>query len=104
MDPAKNSLAQGLGPDLASRHAPAPAYGSGAGTRRVYGVSTADRGHAGIGPGASLEAIAFLREKLPSDIKIKASGGIRDRQFAEALVSAGADRLGCSASIQIVTG
>ncbi len=56
------------------------------------------------GPGVSAEVISLLRNSLPASIKIKASGGIRDRQFAEILVQAGADRLGCSASIQIVNG
>ena len=35
-------------------------------------------------------------------IKIKASGGIRDKVFAEELIAAGADRLGTSASVAIV--
>jgi deoxyribose-phosphate aldolase len=56
------------------------------------------------GTGATIEAVSTLRELLPSSIKIKASGGIRDRAFAEELIKAGADRLGCSASIQIVSG
>jgi len=56
------------------------------------------------GPGASVEMVELLRSALPKSIKIKASGGIRDRKFAEELVNAGADRLGCSASLAIVGG
>jgi deoxyribose-phosphate aldolase len=35
-------------------------------------------------------------------MRIKASGGIRDAVFARELIAAGADRLGCSASVKIV--
>ncbi len=48
------------------------------------------------GAGASVEAVALMRARLPKNIRIKASGGIRDRAFAEALIAAGADRLGTS--------
>jgi len=53
--------------------------------------------------GASVEIVKLLRSNLPKSIKIKASGGIRNREFAEQLVAAGADRLGTSASVTIVT-
>lgn len=52
--------------------------------------------------GASLEAVQLMRETLPSSIKIKASGGIRTYEFAKALIAAGAERLGCSASVAIM--
>lgn len=52
--------------------------------------------------GASVEAVQLMRSHLPSGIKIKASGGIRTFEFAQQLVDAGADRLGCSASVAIV--
>ncbi|MCC6727538.1 MAG: deoxyribose-phosphate aldolase [Saprospiraceae bacterium] len=54
------------------------------------------------GKGASVEIIEALRKKLPSNIKLKASGGIRDRKFAEQLVAAGADRIGTSVGAAIV--
>ena len=54
--------------------------------------------------GASVEAVALLRTHLPKHIQIKASGGIRNFEFAAALVEAGAARLGCSASVAIVNG
>jgi deoxyribose-phosphate aldolase len=54
--------------------------------------------------GASVEAVALLRTHLPKHIQIKASGGIRNFEFASALLEAGATRLGCSASVAIVNG
>jgi len=53
--------------------------------------------------GATLEAIKIMRKALPASVKIKASGGIKTREFADKLITAGANRLGCSASIQIIT-
>lgn len=52
--------------------------------------------------GATLSAVQLMRQHLPSGIRIKASGGIRNYAFARQLVEAGADRLGCSASVAIV--
>jgi deoxyribose-phosphate aldolase len=52
--------------------------------------------------GASVSDVQIMRAELPANIKIKASGGIRHYPFAKELIEAGADRLGCSASIQIV--
>ena len=54
--------------------------------------------------GAGIEAVKLMRGHLPARVSIKASGGIRDYAFAHALVKAGAGRLGCSASVAIVTG
>ncbi len=51
---------------------------------------------------ASLHAVQLIRKHLSDAIKIKASGGIRTYQFAKELIDAGADRLGCSNSLQIV--
>lgn len=52
--------------------------------------------------GASVEAVTLMRKHLPDTIKIKASGGIRTATFAKELISAGANRLGCSASVNII--
>jgi deoxyribose-phosphate aldolase len=52
--------------------------------------------------GATPEAVQLMRKALPSSIKIKASGGIRNFVFARQLIGAGADRLGCSASVTIM--
>ena len=52
--------------------------------------------------GASVEAVQLMKQYLPSHVKIKASGGIRTYEFAKQLIEAGANRLGCSASVSIV--
>jgi deoxyribose-phosphate aldolase len=54
--------------------------------------------------GASVEAVKLMKANLPSTVRIKASGGIRTFAFAKELIEAGADRLGCSASVSIVKG
>jgi len=54
------------------------------------------------GGGATPADVALLRDALAGRARIKASGGIRDRAAALALIEAGADRLGCSASVAIV--
>jgi deoxyribose-phosphate aldolase len=52
--------------------------------------------------GASVSDVQLMRTLLPRQVRIKASGGIRHYAFAMELIEAGADRLGCSASLQIV--
>jgi deoxyribose-phosphate aldolase len=52
--------------------------------------------------GATVEAVQLLRKHLADKIQIKASGGIKTYTFAKQLIDAGATRLGCSSSIQIV--
>jgi deoxyribose-phosphate aldolase len=52
--------------------------------------------------GATVEAVELMRKTLPPKIKIKAAGGIRDAEFAEKLINAGATRIGASASIKII--
>jgi deoxyribose-phosphate aldolase len=54
------------------------------------------------GPGASVEAVRILRRELPKSIRIKASGGIRTRSFAEELIAAGADRIGTSNGVALL--
>lgn len=54
--------------------------------------------------GATVGAVKLMRQHLPASIRIKASGGIRDFEFARELIEAGADRLGCSASVEIIKG
>ena len=51
---------------------------------------------------ATIDAVQLMRKHLPPTVKIKASGGIRSYSFAKELIEAGADRLGCSASVSIV--
>jgi deoxyribose-phosphate aldolase len=52
--------------------------------------------------GASVSDVREMRNKLPREVKIKASGGVRHYTFAKDLLDAGADRLGCSSSLQIL--
>ena len=54
--------------------------------------------------GASVADVRMMRGLLPSSVRIKASGGIRNYTFAMDLIAAGADRLGCRASVEIVRG
>lgn len=51
---------------------------------------------------ATPEMVRQLRSVAPDGIKIKAAGGIRTAENARALIEAGADRLGTSASLTIV--
>ena len=53
--------------------------------------------------GARAEHVALMREVVGPQIGVKASGGIRTKADALAMIEAGATRLGCSASVQIVT-
>lgn len=55
-----------------------------------------------VQPGATIEVVKLLRSHLPKSIKIKASGGIRDKELAEQLIKAGAERIGSSASVSLV--
>jgi deoxyribose-phosphate aldolase len=52
--------------------------------------------------GASVSDVKAMRNNLPRQVMIKASGGIRHYAFARELVEAGADRLGCSSSLRIL--
>lgn len=51
--------------------------------------------------GAKAEDIKLMRKTVGPDIGVKASGGIRDYDTANAMVEAGASRIGASASIAI---
>jgi deoxyribose-phosphate aldolase len=55
-----------------------------------------------LGPGVDVETVRALSAALDGRARIKASGGIRTRAEALALLGAGADRLGTSASLTIV--
>ncbi|MGC3997583.1 MAG: deoxyribose-phosphate aldolase [Anaeromyxobacter sp.] len=53
--------------------------------------------------GATREAVALLREVVGPALGVKASGGIRTAADALAMIAAGADRVGASASVAIVS-
>ena len=50
--------------------------------------------------GATREDVALLRENLPGEVSIKASGGIRTLEDAQAYLDLGADRIGASALVE----
>ena len=52
--------------------------------------------------GAKVEHIELMRKSLPSNVGIKASGGIKTLADAQALINAGADRLGVSSAVVIM--
>lgn len=54
--------------------------------------------------GADAEIVRKMRSILPPDIKIKASGGIKTQAEAIAMIEAGAERIGTSSGVAIVTG
>src|SRR5699024_7877245 len=54
--------------------------------------------------GASEHAVALMRRTVGDRLGVKASGGIRTREAAEAVVAAGASRLGLSSSRAILEG
>ncbi|MEO6637937.1 MAG: deoxyribose-phosphate aldolase [Ginsengibacter sp.] len=71
----------------------------------IYGAAGVDYVKTSTGyaeKGASLHAVQLIRKHLSNAVKIKASGGIKTYQFAKDLITAGADRLGCSSSVSII--
>lgn len=54
--------------------------------------------------GATVGDIALMKYVVGSAVGVKASGGIRTKEDMEAMVAHGADRVGASASVKIVTG
>ena len=47
--------------------------------------------------GATVEDVKLFKERISPDVRIKAAGGIRTWEQAEAMLEAGADRIGASA-------
>jgi deoxyribose-phosphate aldolase len=56
------------------------------------------------GSGATVVDIELMRATVGPDIGVKAAGGIRTLADAQAMIAAGATRLGSSAGVQIVQG
>jgi len=54
--------------------------------------------------GATVEDIALMRRIVGTELGVKASGGVRTAEDAVRMAAAGANRLGASASVAIVTG
>jgi deoxyribose-phosphate aldolase len=53
--------------------------------------------------GATVEDIKLMKSAVAGRVKVKASGGIRDWKTTRAMLEAGADRIGTSASLAIVS-
>ena len=53
--------------------------------------------------GAKVEDVRLMRETVGPDMGVKAAGGIHNRAEAEAMIAAGATRIGASSGIAIVT-
>lgn len=53
--------------------------------------------------GADIEKVKLMRKTLPKKIKIKAAGGIKTKKDAIAFIEAGADIIGSSNSIEIIS-
>ncbi len=52
--------------------------------------------------GATVEDVALMKQTVAGKAYVKASGGIRDLKTAQAMIEAGADRLGTSATVAIM--
>jgi len=56
------------------------------------------------GGGATVEDVALMRRTVGPDLGVKASGGVRSLADAQAMIAAGATRIGASSGIAIVKG
>lgn len=56
------------------------------------------------GGGATIEDIMLMRKIVGLEMGVKASGGIKDKSTANAMIEAGASRIGASSSIEIISG
>lgn len=54
--------------------------------------------------GATVEDVRLMKQTVGEKAEVKASGGVRDRATALAMIEAGATRIGASAGIAIVQG
>ena len=55
------------------------------------------------GGGATIDAVKTMKAVVGNKVKIKASGGIKTAKDAQSFINAGANRLGCSSGVAIVT-
>lgn len=57
----------------------------------------------GFGPGGATAAdVALMRRVVGADMGVKAAGGVRDLEGLQAMIAAGASRVGASAGVKIV--
>jgi deoxyribose-phosphate aldolase len=56
------------------------------------------------GGGATAHDVALMRRVVGPEMGVKASGGVRTFEDAEAMINAGATRIGASAGVKIIQG
>ena len=56
------------------------------------------------GGGATAADVALMRASVPANMQVKASGGVRSREDFDAMVAAGATRIGASSGVKIIEG
>ena len=56
-----------------------------------------------VSSGATIEDVKLMREAVGSEIGVKASGGIRTKEDVEAMLAAGANRIGLSRTVEIMS-
>ena len=74
-------------------------------SRRLAKLAGADfvKTSTGFGPGgANASVIRLMRETVGEQVGVKAAGGIKTLADARTMLSAGASRLGCSSSMEIM--
>lgn len=54
--------------------------------------------------GATIEDVKLMRETVGADLGVKASGGVRSLEDVQAMIDAGASRIGASSGVQIMQG
>ena len=52
--------------------------------------------------GATVEDVRLMKETVGNEVKVKAAGGIRDWKTCQAMIEAGACRIGTSSSLEIL--
>lgn len=54
--------------------------------------------------GATIEDVKLMRQTVGADLGVKASGGVRSLEDVEAMIEAGATRIGASSGVKIMQG
>lgn len=54
--------------------------------------------------GATVKSVSLMRKTVGKEIGVKASGGVRTKEIADAMIEAGANRIGTSAGVAIING
>ena len=54
--------------------------------------------------GATVEHVSLMKQSIPNTMQVKASGGVRSLEDAQAMIQAGATRLGTSSGVSIMKG